>query len=785
MVKKIFLLNLIFILLFQPLLALAQSAPTIPNPTTVSCPDGSVAVSGQPCKVLCPGGGYALPGQCPSSRIVCPDGTYITPSLSEKCAPNTTQTNNTLNQFNPAVNVNIGGQGSYSGLTFNGVGGAVLGCNNTGQSIVSSVSEVFKSSQKKAADRISDQLNQKMDMRSDSSFEEQPVKDQKATDELKKQNQRDNCLNGMAYMVAKNMLQQMSFKTLNWVNTGFNSNPFYVKDINSYMTMIKNDQIRNYLSNAQNSDPIFGNALKSTITQLVTGRNDGRLNMAMNTPQYQAYQDFQGDFTKGGWGAFLNMNNNPIGAFFDAVDKIGNNVGTEQQNTQNELLQGNGFLSGRQCVEFKKDQNGNVIPDQCARYEVTTPGKIIAEQTAATTTSSIRQAELADSINEVLGSFFDSLVNRLFAQGLNSLSQSASGNYSTSPVQNVVLGTNGLPVQNQAVSIEDAFGYQKSSGGFFGEFDISRPQQLRAVLKTQKDYYNITADVNMAMSTVIPSLGELDYCLPGPNPTWQVGTDFNFNLFMSGLQGKDPSTALGNMVSQISSAAALAPGPGTIIAIAGNIVGSAINLLQGNMIKSAKTPPGFQLLDKVTNGGREISSYSIRRGTLLDNIDLLGFLSKSYNELLVNGRTGWIDSYSKVFDPQTITQAFVNTGVKNQADTKLLVGNIYDETGALVYYNQAINDYKQQQVVDMEKTKNAIQTLESINDEVEKIVSTAKTRYIKQMQDAGTPVNLSCLNQAYNVSFGDVQGLKRLENGPVDPIVQKSQNASVFFYSHI
>lgn len=762
--KNVFNFILIACLVFQPLLVVAQTTPSV-----VVCPDGSVIAAGATC-------------------------------------PNTGATNANLQRFNPAARVDTGNNSSFNGLSFSGVGGAVLGCTNIGSSIVSNVSNLFKNSEKQAKNDLAESFYSLYGV-NPGTTEEQPVTDKKALDQLNAQTQRENCLNGIAYAVAKNTLQQVTNKTLNWVNTGFNGNPLYVRDVNSYLQSIRDQKLSDFLGNVGNSDPVFGNALRSAITQEVTGYTDGRLNVAMNTPEGKAYSNFQNDFTQGGWGALLNQNNNPVGAFFKATDKLSTSINSAQQNTKDELAQGNGFLSMKKCVEYEpvsatsainpnggyanlcasnpdlpycKDNAPAVVLGQqqqkCLRYETVTPGSVIQAQTVAVTTSAVRQLEQADKINEVLGSFFDGLLNRLFASGIGALTGSnarSTINYGNVG-NNVVIGSNGLPISNVAVSAEDSFGYQRANGGFFGEFDISRPQQLRAVLKSQLDFLNRSIDTQVAMSTIVPTLGELDYCLPGPNPSWTVGTNYNFQLFDSALQGKQPTHTLGNTVSALSSAAATIPGPGTIIAIVGNVVGGILNTLNDDGGPKTIETKNLQLFDKVTNGARQISDYSLHRKS---NVELLPFIERSYNST--------VDSYKNLFSPETITNAFVAADSGNAAYAKGQATEILRETGNLVYYNQAIAQYSKEQIDNISQTQDAIATLDTINDEVEGIVATAKARYIKERAAAGTPVDVACINQAYNVSTADITGVTRLTTDTVDPIVLQSTEAANYFYSHL
>lgn len=786
-----------------------------------------------------------------ATPVVCPDGHIY----NDRC-PNSQQTTQTVGRFNPSVTSIAGGGDNFGGMNFSGVGGAVLSCNNVGKTITGGVSSLFKKSKKLAQTQIV--AANKAGGGTGGTGTEQAVSDDKAREELRKQTeslekqtQRENCLNGVAYQIAKGLLAQTVQRTVSWISTGFNGNPFYVRDVDSYLKSIRDQKVSSFLQTINTSDPIFGNAIRSAITKQVTGYTDGRINQVMNTPEAQQYEAFQNDFTQGGWSTFLNPKNNALGAYFNAVDTLSKQTGTAEQNTKDELTQGNGFLSMKKCVDWNNSTSYNSITDgctgkyqtqltaelsicaqktdvilkngcisgvntkyntlinsciktdaslaatdsaQCLKYETVTPGSVISAQAAAVTTSSTRQLEQADQINEVLGSFFDSLLNSLFTDGLGSLTGSR-GNQSGS---NVVYNSSGQALESiNASSAEEGLGYSVVLGGFNGEFDISRPQQLRSIIKTQLDFVNRTKDVQAVVTPIISTLGQLDYCVPGPNPTWKIGTDYNANIILSTVSGApSQKNSLGSTISTLTSVgAAWGPGPGTVVAVVGNVVGSLVGSLFGgnNNPTEVKNQQPLSIFDKVYNGAQKISDFYIKQDGGIGDYKrpLTNELTERYNDLMT--------VYQKVYDPAVIKQVLVaadqmNTGLNSLSTASATADEILDETGALTYYNQDLSQITTQNTSDIEQTEDAILKLQAINDEVENLVNDAKKRYIK----AHPEVNLACLNNAYNVSInpnGSVPevtgsiipttGTTRYETDALDPNILRSQNAGQYFYTHL
>lgn len=704
--------------------------------------------------------------------------------------------------FDPNSSVPSGygsGSNSFSGMNFSGVGGALAGCLNVGGRIISGLSGLFGSS--------------------DGGGQKVPTTDSAATEELKSGNKREQCLNGVAYGVAKNLLQNLSNKTINWAKTGFNGNPFYVRDIDSYMKSVSDEKINDYLKNVPSSDPVFGIALRSAITKQVTGYSDGRISKVMDTPEAKQYQDFQSDFTQGGWNAFLNPHNNAVGAFFNAVDTLSVDIENQKQNITQDLVQGNGFLSMKKCAEYEAPRtasNGttdkascvadytskkaaeeatcqaksnqilrdgcmqtvqtkyqtmfgtcDVLPDgldasgntaqKCIRYETVTPGQLISTQVSAVVNSPVNQLIAADSINEVLGGFFDSLMNRLFSQGLGGLGGTGTTKNSGVGIgSNVVTGSNGQALAGFAEA-QSNLGFQNScSTGYSGDFDISRPQQLRAIIKTQKDYLNSITDNNVIIASLVPSLGKLDYCIPGPNPTWQSGLQENYDTFLGSFRTESKT--------------------------AGGILG----LGSTTTVKFLADPT---LYDKTTGAGRKIRHWEFKGDATVSFIvtfsgqdigSLYGFLNNGYAALLTNYKNAFVP-------PQKITDLLKNT-FTTTAEKNLAQGNMTDsfkETSLLPTYSQVIPTYQKFYTDSSDETAANLTELEAINTEVLRIVGAAKARYIAERQLAGNPVDMACINAAYVVDTSAITGLARKQTGSIDPDIQKSKEASDYFYSHL
>ena len=495
---------------------------------------------------------------------------------------------------------------------------------------------------------------------------------------------REQCLNGVAYTLAKKQLAKITNDTLSWVNTGLGGDPFFVRDQVSYLENIADQELIKFLnpiSSSTNSTlyPYGRTFARGQFLDRSTSFEQRSIStMSRNLPANTTTDDWSNDFSRGGWPAWFaftqNPANNPLGYQIIATEEAAKRQNAAQQAAQKEIDQGNGFLSDKKCVESVgknnsnitfTDSNGNtiemsyyeflkleeeiaVIPDKqiftvtgengeqteiskaeiqkirnnintsgnidgysttngtmstnsilpdgsrCLRWEVVTPGSVISNQVNEALTSSIRQLELADSINESLSGIFEGLLTNLMSKGLKNLDQTTNGTSSTSNgnynFSNFYdsLGNN-LSILPGYNSNRDVLIVNQGSGFNTNDFDITidlgditgtiyyegckktivnkkdsipcvsikdknlvNPIVLnecsdgidndgdgqtdsndstcktgqngvvkKGLITLQKDYIEAVKRAKVELPNVMPALGELDYCIPGPNPAWR------------------------------------------------------------------------------------------------------------------------------------------------------------------------------------------------------------------------------------------------------------------------
>lgn len=129
-------------------------------------------------------------------------------------------------------------------------------------------------------------------------------------------------------------------------------------------------------------------------------------------------ENFYGDFREGGWLAYqvmLEPQNNIFGASLMLQLEERDRTAAKTEARLNEAMSAGGFLSTKDC---KKDSAGRDIPSTC---RITTPGRLLGDQTAKALGASIDFIVNAEEIGDYAAAIADALLNRLIAEGTKGL----------------------------------------------------------------------------------------------------------------------------------------------------------------------------------------------------------------------------------------------------------------------------------------------------------------------------------------------------------------------------
>ncbi len=407
---------------------------------------------------------------------------------------------------------------------------------------------------------------------------------------------KQTCLDKIARAAAQTVLKEITAQTVNYINTGFKGQPLFIRNPESFFKSIADREIGGFANLFQDQQKYpFGKSFIQgyigSIKRTFAQNAESSLYKALApgiTPQ-----DYYRDFSLGGWDAWFATTqipqNNPYGFSIMASNELGGRlngtVQSEAQNIRDELQNGLGFLSPKVCVDpqgYKAPAEGS---DECKRYEVTTPGGIIANQLTTTLGSPLRQLELSDDLDSSLQAIFDALLNQLFTKGLASL----SGDTNSSSTQIYSSGGYGSNTSADQSTITSS----NQGDQWFNQhpdFDITDTNALQKIIDTQTDFIKALIDdpaviapvlisnpqlitdpnsvylnptsvypsqertipskgQNYWISKLIPEIYQLDYCIPGPHPGWENDARTKLVQYEGSL--KDVNFLEGNALGQV------------------------------------------------------------------------------------------------------------------------------------------------------------------------------------------------------------------------------------------
>lgn len=485
---------------------------------------------------------------------------------------------------------------------------------------------------------------------------EQQKADAKKEEREKKAKYREDCLNGIAIQLAKNQLSAMTKYTMNWVNTGFSGNPFYVQNISKYMNDIENDILEQ--ETRLFKDPMKGQEYpwgrdfsRAAINGEITKENFGAT-MKQDLTSFlvpgATVDSFSRDFSQGGWEGWWaltqNDNNNPFGFIAKSTENLIDKQQKATEQAKADIANGQGYRSQKECAVYEKpvdptpaeisscvanyesqksdalqacetdnknpvainscknnveseyssltsscSKTGGKTPGEqkCKEWKVVTPGSTIAAKTNTYLNSPERQIELVKTMNDALNGLFTLMLSKLGSKGVAGLAPSANitsvppggetvpsitfdeegyvnvedtifgtGSVATTTTTGVNIGNGGItggiktigaddsgttgganggPIKNPKPYIQDdGFDITKDLGNIYDQDGVLIK---KGVIQNQYDYIDAMGIYKSVIADVLPALGELDYCIPGPNTNWRENSKEAIDEYLATLTG--------------------------------------------------------------------------------------------------------------------------------------------------------------------------------------------------------------------------------------------------------
>jgi hypothetical protein len=141
-----------------------------------------------------------------------------------------------------------------------------------------------------------------------------------------------------------------------------------------------------------------------------------------NEAQLECLKDFACSGFEGMLSVIMDMGRNTESGRVSAVaDELSKRSELKTESIKNELLQGNGFLSQRTCVEdevLTPEQVANGLTPKCLKEKVTTPGQAAVSSLDQVIKDPVQRAQLADEINEAVANIASTFANKIIKDGL-------------------------------------------------------------------------------------------------------------------------------------------------------------------------------------------------------------------------------------------------------------------------------------------------------------------------------------------------------------------------------
>ncbi len=165
-------------------------------------------------------------------------------------------------------------------------------------------------------------------------------------------NFREACLNKLGYLASRIAIQQITNRTIAWINTGFDGNPFWTTEDQTFYNKISNTQIKELLAPYAVTKEGGQAFAKQIAKQIIT---DSKQTFAQRTAYTGPGKTFTQEFQNGGgWTSWMNLTqnqaNDPLGFALLVTKQKELVVSQKIAEKSRELATNNGFLSQKKCV---------------------------------------------------------------------------------------------------------------------------------------------------------------------------------------------------------------------------------------------------------------------------------------------------------------------------------------------------------------------------------------------------------------------------------------------------
>lgn len=268
----------------------------------------------------------------------------------------------------------------------------------------------------------------------------------------------------VAFGIAKMFINRLTINLVEWIRKGYDGQPTFLTNPEAFFRDVGNQATGVFINEMGLNEVMcepwrFGAVLGLTFQKPYLIKAKCTLLDAQTN-----FQKMSTNFMAAGWKGFFDITvkqeNNPYGAFLQARSELAIRVGKAEEKQKEDLFRGRGFFS----ITKKGACVSHDIDGLCEKYApdtTVTPGSYIADSVSVLGMSSVRQAELADELNESL----NIIAGEMIMQAINPNRGLAS--FDTVPLENA----------------EAAF--QKASGGRLKDVAAQKISDISAARDTE------------------------------------------------------------------------------------------------------------------------------------------------------------------------------------------------------------------------------------------------------------------------------------------------------------
>ncbi|MFC1775670.1 hypothetical protein ACFLY0_02365 [Patescibacteria group bacterium] len=223
---------------------------------------------------------------------------------------------------------------------------------------------------------------------------------------------KEYILDGIVPFMREALIKSLTSSIINWINSGFEGDPMFVTDLEGFLLDVANETSSKFISDLGATDLCspFRPQIMLQMSSRSTYMDRAECTVLDVIDNYEAFQD---DFEYGGWNAFVSIlepQNNYYGSMYMATEENAERLSLAIQINQTKLDWGQGFLSWEECITYGDD-------GECWESSIVTPGSIIYGQLNEVMPTGLRNLELADEINEIIGALLTQLMKEALGSG--------------------------------------------------------------------------------------------------------------------------------------------------------------------------------------------------------------------------------------------------------------------------------------------------------------------------------------------------------------------------------